>query len=196
MLRLIAPSQPATDNPLLSNQVQLLALSPYQSAEPPADVTQQPPRTNTEPDTPAPPAQTFAPSTQPLISNLNISALTTAPLAMEPAQLQLPPVEAEVLNHNPKPISISYQQLKPAQKIPPSYPIKALSRSIEGYVVIEFSIRSDGRVTDTEVIEAKPRRYFERAALQAIKQWKYAASSDEARQQARLTTKITFELEN
>ena len=44
---------------------------------------------------------------------------------------------------------------------------------IEGSVTLRFSVDADGRVQDVEVVEAKPKRQFERAAIQAINKWRY-----------------------
>lgn len=65
------------------------------------------------------------------------------------------------------------QQAMPLYRVEPRYPTKASKRRIEGYVVIRFTIDPTGRPTDLEVIDAKPKRVFEREALAALKKWKY-----------------------
>ena len=61
----------------------------------------------------------------------------------------------------------------PMVRVPPQYPERALQRGIEGRVLIEFTISRSGSVKDAVVIAAEPSNIFNRAALKAVKQWKY-----------------------
>ncbi|MDE0660336.1 MAG: energy transducer TonB [Gammaproteobacteria bacterium] len=61
----------------------------------------------------------------------------------------------------------------PIVKVAPIYPRRALTRNIEGYVLLEFVVTSTGAVRDPVVIEAKPPGFFERAAIQAALKFKY-----------------------
>ncbi|MBW3808101.1 TonB family protein [Aeromonas jandaei] len=63
--------------------------------------------------------------------------------------------------------------LMPLQRIEPVYPYRAQQSGIEGFVTLRFSVNPEGGVQDVEVIEAKPKRQFERAAIQAINKWRY-----------------------
>ncbi|MFQ2909013.1 TonB family protein [Aeromonas allosaccharophila] len=63
--------------------------------------------------------------------------------------------------------------LMPLQRIEPVYPYRAQQSGIEGFVTLRFSVNADGGVQDVEVVEAKPKRQFERAAIQAINKWRY-----------------------
>ena len=65
------------------------------------------------------------------------------------------------------------QGLMPLVNILPIYPRKAKIRRIEGYVKVGFTIDVKGRVKDPFIIEAKPKRIFNKAALKAIKKWKF-----------------------
>lgn len=67
----------------------------------------------------------------------------------------------------------SVSPIMPIHRVEPRYPYKASQRRIEGYVVIRFNIDEKGRPVDLEVIEAKPKRLFEREAVKALKQWRY-----------------------
>ena len=57
----------------------------------------------------------------------------------------------------------------PLVRVPPQYPIRASERGIEGWVVLSFTITETGTVRDAKVIDAKPKRIFNRAAIQAIR---------------------------
>ena len=61
----------------------------------------------------------------------------------------------------------------PLVRIPPTYPMRAASRRIEGWVKIEFTITKEGTVKDAVVVAAQPNSIFNRAALKAIKRWKF-----------------------
>lgn len=65
------------------------------------------------------------------------------------------------------------QQAMPIYREKPRYPMIALKRKMEGYVVLKFNIDKNGRPTDIEVVEAKPKRIFDRNALLALRNWKY-----------------------
>jgi len=58
-------------------------------------------------------------------------------------------------------------------KIAPRYPRKAALAKKEGWVKLEFIVTEQGTVKDVIVIDAKPRRLFERAAKRAILKWKF-----------------------
>lgn len=58
-------------------------------------------------------------------------------------------------------------------KITPKYPRKAVRSGKEGWVKIEFTITEQGAVVDPKVIASKPRRIFDRAALKAIRKWRF-----------------------
>lgn len=62
---------------------------------------------------------------------------------------------------------------QPIVRLEPKYPTKARRDGIEGYVVLKFVVLEDGSVSDIEVIEAKPKRIFNREAIRALKKWKY-----------------------
>ena len=63
----------------------------------------------------------------------------------------------------------------PLVRIPPRYPMRAANRRIEGWVKIEFTITETGTVKNPVVIDAQPSKVFDRAALKAIKRWKFKA---------------------
>jgi len=58
-------------------------------------------------------------------------------------------------------------------KSTPEYPRKAARNGKEGWVKIEFTITERGTVAQPKVVASKPRRIFDRAALKAIRKWRF-----------------------
>jgi protein TonB len=67
----------------------------------------------------------------------------------------------------------SDRDVVPLVRVDPDYPPRARQRGIEGYVDIEFSISPVGTVQNPRVIGANPSFVFDRAALRAVRKWKY-----------------------
>lgn len=59
----------------------------------------------------------------------------------------------------------------PLVQVEPRYPAQALSRKIEGYVVVRMQVTKEGSVSDVEVIDSNPKGIFEREAIRAA--WRY-----------------------
>jgi len=66
-----------------------------------------------------------------------------------------------------------YAQVAPLVRIPPRYPRSAARRNIEGVVKVAFTITKEGRVLNPHVLSASPSGVFEKAAIKAIKKWKF-----------------------
>ncbi len=86
----------------------------------------------------------------------------------------------------------------PIVKVAPVYPRRALSRGIEGYVLLEFTVTKTGAVKDPVVIEAKPPGIFDRAAMNAALKFKYKPKvvNGEPIDVPGVRNRITFELTN
>ena len=62
----------------------------------------------------------------------------------------------------------------PLVRVNPIYPERAQQRGIEGWVDVTFTITASGAVKDAVVTAYHPNRIFNRAALRAIRKWKYS----------------------
>lgn len=84
----------------------------------------------------------------------------------------------------------------PIVKVAPIYPRRALSRGIEGYVIVEFIVTKIGTVRDPIVIEAQPEGIFNQAAMEAAKKFKYKPRviDGEPTEVAGVQNKITFKM--
>ena len=65
------------------------------------------------------------------------------------------------------------QQAMPLYRAEPRYPARALRQGKEGYVVLKFTIDTQGRPMDIAVMDAKPHRLFDKEAIRALRKWKY-----------------------
>jgi len=85
----------------------------------------------------------------------------------------------------------------PIVKVAPVYPRRALSRGIEGYVIVEFVVGKQGSVRDPKVIESNPQGIFERAAMDAVLKFKYKPRmvNGEPAEVAGVQNRITFEID-
>ncbi|KZN38517.1 hypothetical protein N480_12755 [Pseudoalteromonas luteoviolacea S2607] len=84
----------------------------------------------------------------------------------------------------------------PIVKVAPVYPRRALSRGIEGYVLVEFVVTKQGTVRDPKVLQAEPENIFDRAALEAALKFKYKPRvvNGEAVEVAGVQNKISFQI--
>jgi protein TonB len=85
----------------------------------------------------------------------------------------------------------------PLVRINPDYPPRALSRGLEGWVQVQFTITATGTVKDPVVVNAEPRNIFDDAALKAIARWRYnpKVESGTAVERVGVQTIIRFQLE-
>lgn len=98
----------------------------------------------------APPASTQA---QPGNANANSSRNTAASV---PAAAERAP---------PTPVVLS--------QAAPRYPPRALKQRLEGWVLVGFTIRADGRVDDVSVLNAEPAGVFDREAVGSMQRWQF-----------------------
>ncbi len=67
----------------------------------------------------------------------------------------------------------------PLVRTTPTYPQRALARGVEGFVELSFTVNEKGDVVDPVILNAFPEGYFERAALQSIKRWRYSPTIED-----------------
>lgn len=61
----------------------------------------------------------------------------------------------------------------PIVRVEPIYPRRAAEQFIEGWVVLKFDITTTGATSNVKVVDANPKRIFDRAAARAVSKWKY-----------------------
>ncbi len=83
-----------------------------------------------------------------------------------------PSVSAEVDVGGPGGMNIAEGDYLPIVRVAPVYPARALSRGIEGYVDMSFTVTTTGTVKDPVVVFSTS-SLFERAAIRAVLKFKY-----------------------
>lgn len=61
----------------------------------------------------------------------------------------------------------------PIVKVAPQYPRRALSRGIEGYCTVQYTVTKSGSVRNVVVVDAQPEGVFEDASIRAAQKFKY-----------------------
>ncbi len=86
----------------------------------------------------------------------------------------------------------------PIVRVNPQYPLRASERGIEGWVEVQFTISQTGTVKDPVVLNAKPQNIFNRAALRAIRKWKYNPKIEDGEPVERpgVKVRLTFQLQD
>jgi len=83
----------------------------------------------------------------------------------------------------------------PLVQIDPEYPERARQRNIRGWVDVEFTISPVGTVIEAQVIGSKPPVVFDRAALEAVRRWKYNPMIKDGVPTARRGVRFRFQFE-
>lgn len=80
-------------------------------------------------------------------------------------------------------------------RVLPQYPPSARNRRIEGWVLVEITVSRAGSVSTAHVVDANPKRLFDQAALNAIRQWKFKPAYRQGQAvEQRVRQKIHFRL--
>jgi protein TonB len=84
----------------------------------------------------------------------------------------------------------------PVVKVAPVYPMRALQRRLEGYVIVEFVVTASGGVRDIVVVESSD-AMFEQAAIDAATKFRYKPRvvDGEPIEVAGVQNRITFRLD-
>jgi len=67
--------------------------------------------------------------------------------------------------------------LTPLVQMPPSYPIRARRRKIEGWVDVQFIVNRKGRVEKLKILGAKPEGIFENSVQQTVLSWRFSSGT-------------------
>lgn len=65
------------------------------------------------------------------------------------------------------------QRLRRVHYVAPVYPQRALSQGVSGKVTVQYVVNKGGRTRKLQVVAAQPSTIFNRAALDAVRRWRY-----------------------
>ncbi len=88
------------------------------------------------------------------------------------------------------------QPLTALVRTPPIYPMRARRRGIEGSVKVRFVVTEEGRVTDIQILESRPKKIFDRAVIRCVSGWRFSPGTVEGLPvKTWVETTIVFELQ-
>ncbi len=151
-----------------------------------------PARREVKPRKPPPPE---APPEQPPTPKLDDVAASADKIAVSAV-----PVETEIdLTGAGFSLGVGEGEYLPIVKVAPIYPDRALSRGIEGFCVVEYTVTRQGTVRDVVVLEDQcTSRLFHRASVQAAGKFKYKprVQDGEAVEVPGVRNKFTYQIED
>lgn len=80
---------------------------------------------------------------------------------------------AESANAAQAPSVVGANSLQRLEYVSPQYPVLSRMSRGDGWVEVEFTVRTDGSTGDIKVTNSSPRRVFDNAATTAVAQWRY-----------------------
>lgn len=92
---------------------------------------------------------------------------------------------------------VSDGEYLPIYKVQPIYPPRAAARGLEGYVIVQYTVTTDGTTKDVQVVESTS-SLFDRAAIESAQKYKYKPRIIDGVpvEVHGVTTKIIFQLED
>lgn len=134
-----------------------------------------------------------APKVPPATPVPEIETEATLAMGWENTRFEQPAVEISTNLGN----AITDQTARPVVQIQPSYPPEAARNGIEGWVSLAFTVDPGGNVSDITIVDAEPKRVFDRAARQALARWKYQPKLEQGKpvSQPGMKVMLTFSLD-
>jgi protein TonB len=123
-------------------------------------------RRQLKPKKPPPPDAPPPQPPTPQLENLNPNA--------EKIAIQAAPVETDIEMSGGFSLGVGEGDYLPIVKVAPIYPQRALSRGVEGFCVVQYTVTRNGTIRDPFVIEDQcTSSLFHRASIQAALKFKY-----------------------
>jgi protein TonB len=175
--------QPAARIVLVGNDLQ-------ERDNPDEDKSPEPPELP-EPPEPAEPPELTEPAEQPptlppqiqTADEPQIASIAEPVTTPKPVTEQRPAAEAEKPKKRPvrarkrrKPVASPAKATinsHPVYRPKPRYPRGARRKGQEGWVLVRYGVARSGQVTNPRVIASSPKGVFDKAALQAVRRWRY-----------------------
>lgn len=152
-------------------EAKVLAPPAPKAAEPPAPARAAEPAAPSRPAIPPPViAATTAPTTPPPAPAVIAAAAPPPAPKVEPAAVRPAP---------PAPTPEPAAAPRLLARVDPAFPREASQTGADsGLVKARMTLDAAGGVTQVDIIEANPRRVFDRAVVRALSQWRYSSGTD------------------
>ena len=99
-----------------------------------------------------------------MMKALSLLLLGALLISVYPTPAVSQPPKPQPIGHDRPPVPISL--------VKPNYPFELRKEGVSGVVKVRITISEAGRVVDAEIIES-PHEAFSKAALDAVKKWKF-----------------------
>ena len=158
--------------PLSATIIEEIKAPPPPPPPPPPRKMVEPPKAVQQPYVPPPDIPVPTTTSEPVISSVTATPPTEPVVIAPPA----PPV-VEAPPAPPKPAI--RRGAVPIERVEPIYPREAIKDNIaSGKVVARLQVDEKGLVTNVTIVEANPRRVFDREVIKALSQWKFKPEGD------------------
>jgi protein TonB len=87
-----------------------------------------------------------------------------------PEHAPSPPPVKHASSGEPPPV---VREAKLIRRVNPDYPSAAKKEGVQGFVDLQVTVSPQGAVTDARVVSSTPPDVFDKAALTAVRKWKY-----------------------
>ena len=128
--------------------------------------------------TPAPQAKAAAPVSSPAPA-VKPAEIAPPPVAATPRPTPEPALQISAVSEAPvKQTAPQAEVVRALSRVEPEFPTEAMKAGADrGVVKARMTLDGGGNVTHVEIVEAQPRRVFDRAVVLALSQWKFNAGS-------------------
>lgn len=76
---------------------------------------------------------------------------------------------------------------KVVKKVPPEFPAEAVRKNINaGSIKAKLTIGPDGKVIEVEILEAEPKRVFDKVSKEALMEWRFEPAADKQTHEVKL----------
>jgi protein TonB len=70
-------------------------------------------------------------------------------------------------------VVVGANSLRRLEYVAPKFPLATRNRNMSGWVELEFTVQTDGSTADIVVTNSSPRKTFDAAATNAVREWRY-----------------------
>jgi protein TonB len=76
---------------------------------------------------------------------------------------------------------------KVIKKVPPEFPAEASRKGVnKGTVKAKLTIEADGKVSEVTIVEAEPKKVFDKAVVNALMDWKFEGTGEKQSHEVKL----------